>query len=72
MHRGGRGRFSSLILWRSASGGALWHWEGVRPAGGMNLQKYSVRCLRGGNKFPGRNWFPLGFWLGDGQGRWCW
>ena len=18
------------------------------------------------------NWFPLGFWLGDGRGRWCW
>ena len=25
-----------------------------------------------GSKFPGRNWFPLGFWLGDGRGRWRW
>ena len=24
------------------------------------------------SKFPGRNWFPLGFWLGDGRGRWRW
>ena len=43
-----------------------------------------TRCRRGGSaeaqcwvftrssKFPGRNWFPLGFWLGDGRGRWRW
>ena len=24
------------------------------------------------SKFPCRNWFPLGFWLGDGRGRWRW
>ena len=64
MHRGGRGRLSSLFLWRSASGGALQHWEGARPAGGMDLQKHSVGCLRGASKFPGRNLFPLGLWLG--------
>ena len=46
---------------------------GVRPAaGGVALQKHSVGCLRGASKFPGRNWFPLGFWLGDGRGRWRW
>ena len=68
MHRLGRGRLSSLFLQRSASGVALWHWEGVRPAGGMNLQKDSVGCLHSASKFPGRNWFPLGFWLGNGEG----
>ena len=74
MHRGGRRRLSSLILRISASGGALRHQEGVRPATarGMDLQKPSVWCLRGTSKFPGRNWFPLGFWLGDGRGRWRW
>ena len=66
MHRGGRGRLSLLFLWRSASGEALRHREGVRPAGWMDLQKHRVGCLHGASKFPGRNWFPLGFWLGDG------
>ena len=28
--------------------------------------------LCGASKFPGSNWFPLGFWLGDGRGRWRW
>ena len=28
--------------------------------------------LHGSSKFPGRNWFSLGFWLGDGRGRWRW
>ena len=72
MHWGGRGRLSSLFLRRSTSGGALWHWERVRPAGGMDPQKHSFGCLRGASKFPGRNWFPLGFWLGDEEGRWRW
>ena len=53
--------------------GPLLRQEGVRPtAGGMDPQKHSVGCLRSANKFPGRNWFSLGFWLGDGRGRWCW
>ena len=47
--------------------------EGVRSAaGGLAPQKHRVGCLRGGSKFPGRNWFSLGFWLGDGRGRWRW
>ena len=47
--------------------------EGVRPAaGGLAPQKNSVGCLGRASKFPGRNWFPLGFWLRDGQGRWRW
>ena len=55
MHRGGRGRLSSLFLRRSASGGALRHWEGVRPtAGGMAQQMHSVGCLSGASKFSGR------------------
>ena len=61
-----------LSLRRSALGGALRHQEGVRPAGGMDMQKHSIGCLRSTSKFPGRNWFPLGFWLGDGQGKWRW
>ena len=32
MHRGRRGRLSSLCLWWSASGGALQHQEGGRPS----------------------------------------
>ena len=72
MHRGRRGRLSLLFLQRSASGGALRHREGVRPAGGMHPQKHSGRCLRGANQFPGKNRFPLGFWLGDGRGKWRW
>ena len=39
---------------------------------GLALQKHRVGCFRRASKFPGRNWFPLGFWLGDGRGRWCW
>ena len=27
-------------------------------------------CLHGASKFCDGNWFPLGFWLGDGRGRW--
>ena len=40
--------------------------------GGMDPQKHSVGCLLSASKFPDGNWFPLGFWLGDGQGRWRW
>ena len=72
MHRGGRGRLRLLFLWRSALGGGLRHQEGVRPTRGMDPQKHSLGCLCSASKFPGRNWFPSGFWLGDGQGRWCW
>ena len=55
VHRGRRGRLSSLFLQRSASGGVLCHREGVRPAaGGVTPQKHSVGCLSGASKFPGR------------------
>ena len=73
MHRGGRGKLSSFCRQWSPAGGALQHWEGAgRPVRGMDPQKHSVGCLHGASKFPGRNWFPLGFWLGDGRGRWRW
>ena len=72
MHRGGRGRLSLLCLWWFPAGGALQHLEGGRPIGGMDAQKHSVGCLCGASKFRDGNWFPLGFWLGDGQGRWPW
>ena len=51
----------------------MWQGEGVRSAaGGLAPQKHRVGCLLVVSKFPGRNWFPLGFWLGDGRGRWHW
>ena len=68
MNRGRRGRLSSLCLQLSTSGGALWHREGGRTVGGMNPQKHSIGCLRLKQVHVG---FPLGFCLGDGQGRWC-
>ena len=72
MYRGTRGRLSSLFLQWSSTGGDLRHHEGGRPVRGMDPQKHSVGCLRGASKFGDRNWFPLGFWLGDGRGRWHW
>ena len=49
----------------------MWQREGVRPAAGeVAPQKHRVGCLCGASQFPGRNWFPLGFWLGNGRGRW--
>ena len=41
-------------------------------AGGMDPQKHSVGCLHGARKVSDRNWFPLGFWPGNGRGRWRW
>ena len=72
MHRGRRGRLSSICLWWSPAGGALQHQEGGRPVGGLDPQKHSVGHLRGASKFGDGNWFPLGFQLGDGRGRWRW
>ena len=46
--------------------------EAGRPGGGMDPQKHSVGCLCSTSKFGDGNWFPLGFWLGDGRGRWFW
>ena len=42
-----------------------------RPVAGMDPQKHSVGCFHGASNFGERNWFPLRFWLGDGQGRLC-
>ena len=70
VHRGGRGRLSSLCLRWSTSEEALQHWEGGRPVRGMDLQKHSTGCLLCASNFGDGNWFPLGFWLGDGRGRW--
>ena len=41
------------------------------PVRGMDPQEHSVGCLHGASKLHDGNCFPLGFWLGDGQGRWC-
>ena len=70
MHRGGRDRLSLLCFWWSTSVRALWHREGGRPVGGMDPQKHSVGCLHSASKFRDGNWFPLGFQLWDGRGRW--
>ena len=42
------------------------------PVRGMDPQKHSIGYLHGASKFGDWNWFPLGFQLGDGGGRWCW
>ena len=61
MHRGGRGRLSSLCLRWSPVGGALLHLEGGRPIRGMDPQKHSVGRLRGTSKFGDGNWFLWNF-----------
>ena len=71
VHRGGWGMLSSFCWWWSPVGGALQHWEGGRPIGGMNPQKHSIGRLLGASMFGEGNWFPLEFWLGDGRGRYC-
>ena len=70
MHRGGRGRLSSLFLLRSASGGALWHWEGVRPAGGMDPQKHSLGvCVMQASSLAGTgSLWDFGWGMGEGDG----
>ena len=61
-----------------AVGGPLWKGpcstgrEAGRPIRGMDPQKHSSGCLHSASKFCDGNWFPLGFWLGDGRGRWHW
>ena len=73
MHRGGRGRLSSLFLWRSTLGGALWHREGVRPAGGMDLQKHRLGvCAVQASSLAGTGslWdFGSGIGKGNGTGK---
>ena len=69
VHRGGRGRLSELYHQWSPAGGALKHWEGGRPIGGMDPLKHSVGHLLRASKFDDRNWFPLEFQLGDGRGK---
>ena len=72
VHSGRMGRLSSLCHQWSPVVGALKHQEGGRPVGGMDPQKHTVGCLCDAGKFSDRNWFPLGFRLGDGRGRRHW
>ena len=58
------------LLWVIPWGRGLAAPEGGRPIGGMDPQKHSIWCLCRASKFSEGNWFPLGFWLGDGWGRW--
>ena len=70
MHRGGRGRLSSLFLQRS-SGGALRHQEGVRPAaGGMDPQKHSVGCcgVQASSLAGTGSLWDIGWGMGEGDG----
>ena len=71
MHRGGRGRLSSLFLQRSASGGTLRHWEGVTTtAGGMDLQKHSLGvCAVQASSLAGTgSLWDFGWGMGGGDG----
>ena len=70
VHRGRRGRLSSLCLWWSPVVGALLHLEGAGPWEGWIHRSTALGFLRGSSKFGVRNLFPLGFRLGDGRGRW--
>ena len=36
------------------------------------IHRSSVWCLRGASEFRDGNWLSLGFWLGNGRGRWRW
>ena len=64
MHRGRRGRLSLLFLGRSASGGAVWHREGVRPAGGMDLQKQGHWVFALCKQVPWQELVPFGILAG--------
>ena len=75
----GQEGLSSLCCQWSPVGGVLQHWEGScstgREAGrqsGMDPQKHSIGSLRRASNFGDGNWFPLGFRLGNGRGRWRW
>ena len=58
----GSARFASVV----PCGRGLAAWEEDRPVCGMDPQKHSIGCFHGESKFREGNWFPLGFWLGDG------
>ena len=72
MHRGRRGRLSSLFL-----GDPLWEVPcGTRSESDL-LERWVHRSTALGwvfarCKFHDGNWLPLGVWLGDGWGRWRW
>ena len=69
VHRGGRGRLSSLFLPRSASGGALQHQKGVRPARGMDPQKHRVGCAVQASSLAGTgSLWDFGWGMGEGNG----
>ena len=70
MHRGRRGRLSSLCCWWSPAGVALQHREGGRTFKEMDPQKPSIGHLHSASKFGDRKWFPLEFHLGDVRGKW--
>ena len=57
----------------TGKGGAQQHQEGGRQIrrrdGSTEAQRWCLHCA---SKFSAGNWFPLGFWLGDGRGRWRW
>ena len=68
MHRGGRDRLCLLCHQCSlGKGPCSTGREADRLEGWIHRSTVLDVC----NKFGDGNWFPLGFWLGDGGGRWC-
>ena len=70
MHRGRRGRLSSLFLRRSASGGALRHQEGVRPAEGWIRSSTALGvCAVQATSLAGTgSLWDFGWGMGEGDG----
>ena len=71
MHGGGRGRVSSLFLWRSTSGGDLWHREGVRPSlpdGSAEAQPWVFAPVQANSLTGSFGNFGWGMGEGDGTG----
>ena len=70
MHGGGRSRLSSLFLRRSASGGALRHWEGGRPSEGWIRRSTALGvCAVQASSVTGTgSLWDFGWGVGEGEG----
>ena len=66
--QGREGQAQLAFPWRSTLGGALQHQEGVRPAGGLDPQKYSVGCLCASSLAGTGSLWEFGWGMGEGDG----